>query len=143
MQPLGPFFASLFAPLVALAPQLVFIAHALDRPDAPFNGESSDALERMVSVLPVALPVVWVVLAVLAYAIGTLFLRLGIRTMSKFLVASAILCALFSILISIERASLGTGEQITFTLVSFAMIAVSVMPGAACWLILAKGRGDA
>jgi hypothetical protein len=135
-----PVFASLVAPVAALLPVLAISAYELTQPVAIINGEADDAPQRAVGVLLVALPVIYVVLAMVAYGAGAIFLRLGIRTMGKFLLASASLAAVLSVPFSIRSADFGTQDQVISVFVFGSLFALSAIPGAACWLLLAKGR---
>ena len=135
-----PVLASLVAPLAALLPVLAISAYELTQPVIIIHGEADDAPQRAIGVLLVALPVIYVVLALFAYGAGAVLLRIGIHTMGKFLLASASLTALLSVPLSIRVVELGTEDQIISVLVFAALFAVSAIPAAACWLLLAKGR---
>jgi hypothetical protein len=138
-----PILASFLAPLAALAPVLALSAYELTQPVVVINGEADDAPQRAIGLLLVALPVIYVVMAALAYGGGALLLRLGVRSMGKFLLASASIAALLSVPLSIRSAEFGTQDQLISTAVFAALFAVSAIPGAACWLFLARGGGDA
>ena len=112
MQTSRPVLASLIAPVAALLPILAMSAYELTQPVAIINGEADDAPQRALGVFLVALPIVYVVLAVAAYGAGILFLRLGFRTMGKFIWASVVLAMLLSLPFSIRSANFGTQDQI-------------------------------
>ncbi|MDP3085596.1 MAG: hypothetical protein Q8N44_18150 [Rubrivivax sp.] len=127
--------------MAALLPVLALSAYELFQPVAIINGEADDAPQRAIGVPLVALPIIYVVLALFAYGAGAVMLRIGIHTMGKFLLASASLAALLSVPFSFRSAEFGTPDQLISVLVFGSLFAVSAVPAAACWLLLAKGRG--
>ena len=138
-----PVLASLVAPLLALIPVLAIGAYQLAQPVPIIDGVADDAPQRAFGLFVVSLPPLYVVLAVMAFALGHVFLRFGFSSLPKFLSASMGTAVLLSLPFSVTRTELGLEDQLISVAVIGTFFALAAAPAATCWLLLARRTSDA
>jgi len=107
------------------------------------NGEADDAPMRAMGVFVIALPVIYVLLALLSHAVGIVLLRFRLVSLPKFVGTSAALAALLSVPVGF---ALGHPRQFgaTDTLATLGVVLgtfiLCAVPGSLCWWYLAARR---
>ena len=134
-----PILASLIAPLATLLPIIAVSAFELSQGPAFIGGEPDDASQRAVGVLLAMVPVIYVVLALIAHGLGTLFIRFGLRTMRSFLLGSVLLAVLLSVPFELGWSDLAVADRLISFLVVWVALSIIAMAGAACWFLIARG----
>lgn len=123
--------ASLTAPVAALLPSLLMVCCVFLWPEMLAAVPGDDAPQRALFVFLMTLPILYVVLALVSYAIGAVLLRLGARTLRAFLLNAAVL----GIAASLPFLNgLTTGNRAAIV----AFYVVSALAGAACWFLVAR-----
>ncbi|RCS59778.1 hypothetical protein [Parvibium lacunae] len=138
---LRPVIASLTAPIAALLPLLALAVYEFNSPVAIINGEADDAPTRGLASLLVAFPVIYVILALVAFFGGWVFIRIGLISLRWFLVGAAVLSVLLAVPFGII---FGNPGQYGLQGVAVALASCSrlflfmALPGAICWWYVAK-----
>ena len=136
-----PVIASLVAPICALAPLLLLGAWEAGQPVRIVDGEPDDAPLRSLGVLLIALPVIYVVMSILAYAVGSTFRRLGMRSLRKFVGASAAIALALAVIVGLSSSQpqrFGVQDSLIAVAAFSAVFLLCVVPGAACWWYLTR-----
>lgn len=136
-----PVIASLVAPICALAPLLLLGAWEAIQPVRMIDGEPDDAPLRSLGVLLIALPFIYVVMSILAYAVGSTFRRFGMRSLRAFLSASGAIALALALIVGLSSSQperFGV-QDVLIAVASFAtLFLLCVVPGAACWWYLTR-----
>jgi uncharacterized membrane protein len=96
---------------------------------------------RAFGVFLVSLPIIYVVLAILAYFVGLTLRRLGLRSLKAFLAASSAIAVALAVIVGLASSdSQRFGAQDAFiAIAAFAGLSLlCVIPGAACWWFLTR-----
>ena len=141
MNALRPVIASLVAPFAALLPLLLLAAYELNAPVVLINGEADDAPQRALGLLLVGLPVLYVVLALVAFVVGWAFIRIGLVSLGKFVLGASALAVLLAVpfgLVGSNPAQYGL-QDLALALAAFGgVFLLMAVPGAVCWWYVAK-----
>jgi hypothetical protein len=136
-----PVLASLAAPVAALMPLLALAAYELNSPVVIINGEADDAPQRALGLLLIGLPVIYVVLALVAFIVGWAFIRIGLVSLRRFILGASALAVLLAIpfgLVGSNPSQYGL-QDLALALTAFCGIfLLMAVPGAVCWWYVAK-----
>lgn len=133
--------ASLVAPICALAPLLLLGAWEATQPVRIIGGEPDDAPMRSFGLVLVALPIIYVVMSVAAYAIGCTLRRVGLRSMRSFLCASAAIALALAVVVGLSASDpqrFGVQDSLIAVAALSSMFLLSIMPSAACWWYITR-----
>lgn len=141
MNKLRPVLASFTAPIAALLPVLALAAYELNAPVVIINGEADDAPQRALGLLLVGLPVIYVVLALVAFVAGWAFIRIGLVSLRRFILGASVLAVLLAIpfgLVGSNPSQYGLQDLALAITVFCGIFLLMAVPGAVCWWYVAK-----
>ncbi len=136
-----PVIASLVAPICALTPLLLLGAWEATQPVRIIDGEPDDSPIRSLGLLLIALPLIYVVMSISAYAVGQALRRLGLNSLKRFLGASSVLAVALAIIVALatsQPARYGVQDAFIATAALSGLFLLTVVPGAACWWYLTR-----
>jgi hypothetical protein len=141
MSTLRPILASLIAPVAALLPLLVLAAYELSVPVLIINGEADDAPQRALGLLLVGLPVIYVVLALVAFALGLAFIRFGLVSLRSFVLGASAVAVLLAVPFGVAGSNPTQHglQDLAFAFAAFCgLFLFMAVPGAVCWWYVGK-----
>ena len=135
--------ASLLSPFALLLPVLAASLWEASQPAQLINGQADDAPMRAMGVFVIALPIIYVLLALLSHVVGIVLLRLRLVSLPKFVGASAALAVLLSVPVGFTLArpqQFGAMDTLATLAVVLGAFVLCAVPGSLCWWYLAAKR---
>jgi hypothetical protein len=135
--------ASLIAPLVFLLPVAALFVWQINQPVLIFQGEADDAPQRAVGAFVVALPIIYIVLSVVAYGIGSTLFRLRQTSLKRFTLTASSIGVAIGVVIGFAASSPGRygWQDSLISVAAFtALLLASTAPAAVCWWYVAKSE---
>ena len=124
-----------------MLPLFALSAYELNAPVLIINGEADDAPQRALGVLLVSLPVIYMVLALVAFIVCLAFIRFGLISLRRFVLGASGLAVLLAVpfgVIGSNSAQHGLHDR-AFALAAFCgLFLLMALPGAVCWWYVAK-----
>jgi len=136
--------ASLISPLALLLPLVAVSLWEANQPVRLIDGAADDAPMRAFGAFVIALPIIYIVLALLSHAVGVVLLRLRLVSLPKFVGASTTLAAFLSVPVGLALGSpreFGALDSLATLAVVLVVFVLCAVPGSLCWWYLAAKRG--